>query len=196
VKPVVESWDPRRAALSASFHPHFSKEEEFLGKLGALRAAGFEVMASVVAYPEYFDRLPSLMKRFEAAGHPLYLNPFQGDYQGRTYPQGYEAAQSAFLHANAAASELEYRMREASPLGRSCAAGQKYFRAWPDGSLHRCCPARELGEAPLGHIRDENFALADAPAPCPAQKCFAPNEIVHLLPADSQLREESSVTSR
>ena len=181
VEEILRLWDPRAVALSASFHPHHAERGEFIAKLKRLKERGFGAMASVVAYPPVFETLPEIKRTFEAEGISCFLNPFQGVYEGRPYPQAYSPEQSSYLRAEAAAEALEYRMRAESPRGRLCAAGRTYFRVWPNGLIYRCCPATEIGEKPMGHIKDPDFQLLAEPAPCPADRCFAPNEIKLLL---------------
>lgn len=181
VEDFLGRFDPRGVAFAASFHPHHASQEVFRRKLRCLREAGFSTMASVVAYPEFFGDLSGILEAFRADGIEVYLNPYQGIFRDRAYPQAYTREQKAWLHGYSPSPSREFLMRTASPRGRRCAAGQRYFRLWPDGTAYRCCPATEIGERPLGHIKAPDFSLRPESAPCPAEKCSAPNEIVHLI---------------
>lgn len=177
---VLERFDPGRLSYSASYHPQLADEAVFLAKLERLKDAGFEVMASVVAHPSVFAQLQGLCERFSRRGVELYINPFQGSFAGRGYPDAYTSAERDWLCRHTDELARHYRLRDESPFGRACAAGRRYFRLWPDGTIHRCCPVTEMGLAPLGRITDSDFRLDEEDAPCPARVCFAPNEIVLL----------------
>jgi len=180
---ILAEFDPARVAFSVSFHPSHARGEELLAKLRGLQQAGFETAASIVAYPPHFSRLAGWLAAFADAGLRCGLNPFQGSFAGREYPQAYTAEESAFLRRGSPPDAMSLRLRQERPRGRLCSAGSRYFRLWPDGSIHRCCAATELGLPPLGHIRDRVVPVTAAAAPCPADRCFAPNELACLLEA-------------
>ena len=183
---VIGVLDAARVRFSCSFHPHFAQLEEFTARLGLLKRSGYVVMASVVAYPSYFDQWQGYKESFEKSGVKFYFQPFQGSYAGKEYPKSYSADQRRFLYgAEFLPGELmEHPMKERAPLGRLCAAGQKRFRVTVDGSIRRCAPAMRLKEAPLGHIKDAVIRLFDAAKPCPAEACFCPEEFGYLLDLD------------
>lgn len=180
--------DPARVRFLASFHPHFARAEEFESRLAALRGAGFRASVVLVAYPPLFDRLPALKERFTALGHETLVSPFQGEHEGRSFPEGYDAPQRRWLkdvRPEGFGEDLfSVGVREASPRGRACGAGATYFRAYPDGAVWRCVSLKDApGARPIGHIRDARLPLADGPAPCPADACLCPAEYRRLEPA-------------
>lgn len=177
---VLAELDAARISFSVSFHPSHSRLEELLPKLRALRGAGFAVTASVVAYPPHFHGLEGWLAAISGAGVRCFLNPFQGMFAGREYPRSYTAEESSFLRRNSFPDAIEIRMRTERPFGRLCAAGSRYFRIWPDGTIHRCCAATELGLKPLGRVQDRLIPVMGEAKPCPAQRCFAPNELALL----------------
>ncbi len=180
VETVIGVLDPAAVSWSVSFHPTQTSLEALLPKLRRLAAAGFATTASIVAYPESFGALEGWRARIAAAGIPCFLNPFQGTWNGRRYPQSYTPAEADVLGRTALSEAADLRMGRRSPRGLPCAAGRRYLRLWPDGSIYRCCAATELGLGPVGHIRDEKIPLSAVDEPCPAQRCFAPNEAVLL----------------
>ncbi|OGR56452.1 MAG: hypothetical protein A2X36_04030 [Elusimicrobia bacterium GWA2_69_24] len=179
---ILDHLDPKTVCFSVSFHPQFASAEVLAEKLRRLAVAGFPTAASIVAYPPYFPELAGWLGILESAGVRCYLNPFQGVWEGARYPQSYTMGEVELLRRHAFAAEPAVRLAERSPRGRLCAAGRRYFRIWPDGTIYRCCAATELGLKPLGHVRDGKVPLSAADAPCPAERCFAPNEVVHLSP--------------
>lgn len=178
---VLAEFDPARVALSVSFHPSHVRFEKLLDKLRLLKQAKFEILVSIVAYPPYLRSLESWVAVLEREGLRCFLNPFQGSFEDRDYPLSYTVEDSLFLRQNTFTEEPEIRMRQASPRGRLCSAGSRYFRIWPDGAIHRCCAATELGLRPLGHIRDRVIPVSPEAAACPADRCFATNEVSCLI---------------
>lgn len=178
---VLDAFDPARVSLSASFHPSHVRVEELLGKLSRLQDAGFSLTVSIVAYPPVFRQLESWLEMFSRAGLRCFLNPFQGSFAGCEYPTSYTEDEAAFLRRGTFPDALDLRLRQSCPRGRLCSAGFRYFRLWPDGAIHRCCAATELKLPPLGHIRDPAIPALPRPTPCPAERCFAPNEAACLL---------------
>ncbi|HAZ08914.1 MAG TPA: hypothetical protein DCZ01_10425 [Elusimicrobia bacterium] len=181
VREILTELDPARVAFSVSFHPSQARFEKLLEKLRLLKQAKFEVVVSIVAYPPYLRGLEGWMAVLEREGLRCFLNPFQGSFEDREYPLSYTVEDSLVLRQNTFPEEPEIRMRQASPRGLLCAAGSSYFRIWPDGAIHRCCAATELGLRPLGHIHDRIIPVSPEAAACPADRCFAPNEVSCLI---------------
>jgi hypothetical protein len=187
---LARGLDPARVRFLASFHPHFAEAAEFERKLAALADADFRVSVVLVAYPPLFDRLPGLKARFESLGHETLVSPFQGSHEGRAYPEGYGAAQRAWLRdarpAGFGEELFAVGVKDASPRGRPCGAGSRYFRAYPDGSVWRCVSLKDAaGARPIGHIRDARLPLEAGPSPCPADACLCPAEYRRLSPAEA-----------
>ncbi|MBI3552430.1 MAG: radical SAM protein [Elusimicrobia bacterium] len=180
---ISAEFDPARVSLSVSFHPSHARVEELLPKLRGLKRAGFELTTSIVAFPAHFGGLARWIAAIKGEGARCYLNPFQGRFAGRDYPRSYTQEESSFLRANTFSESIDIRMRRERPRGRLCAAGWRYFRIWPDGTIHRCCATTELGLKPLGHIRDRVVPVLPDASPCPADRCFAPNELAMLIDA-------------
>ncbi|MCX5796108.1 MAG: radical SAM protein [Elusimicrobia bacterium] len=184
VSGIVERLDPQRVRFHSSFHPHFAKIEDFLDKNLALRARGFHVTTTAVAYPPIFDQLRHACDLLQSSGIPFWVAPYQGTYEGVSYPEGFTDEQRAWLYASHAAESrraFAYGVEVLRPLGKLCAAGQKYFRAYPDGWIHRCSGAKDVpGAKAMGNIKDPDFQMLSAPSPCPAARCFSPMEYHHL----------------
>jgi MoaA/NifB/PqqE/SkfB family radical SAM enzyme len=180
VEKGIERFDPKRFEFSASFHPHYVEMEKFLAKAKRLAGAGFPVGASIVAYPPIFDELPEYVRRFETERIEVGAIPFNGEYNGRRYPEAYAPEQKAWLRRRMHRASAERQLDAASPRGRLCEAGVRYFRLYPNGDAFRCYPVIPLGSKPLGNIRDEAFSLMERAAPCPADKCACNAEFRYL----------------
>jgi MoaA/NifB/PqqE/SkfB family radical SAM enzyme len=186
------SWDPKnilgrvaddKFSISASFHPHFEKIDPFLQKVKVLKDYGYKVIATVVAYPPLFEQLAGFRDAFQNSGIGFYFQPFQGKIGSKNYPQDYTSEERLFLFGESAMKEdvMNIPMKNESPYGRPCAAGQKRFRVTADGLVIRCAQSWMLHEKAIGHIKNPNLRLLDGPAPCPARQCFCPEEFSYLV---------------
>lgn len=174
---------PETMRIGASFHPHYTDIETFVSKLTTLQKNHFKVMATVVAYPPLFDRLAGYRTKLEENSIGYFIQPYQGALGGKQYPRDYPEAHKTFLYGESVLEKevMGHSLKERSPRGRLCAAGQRRFRVSADGNVFRCYPSLALKEAPLGHIKDENLTLWDGPRPCPADGCFCPEEYSYLV---------------
>lgn len=177
--------DPARVRLQPSFHPHFAEIGEFTHKVLRLRALGFTANVIIVSYPPIFEQLPGMLDVLRASGIPCWVAPYQGTYEGQTYPAAFTAEQKAWMygtHGKEARGGFDVGVKTRSPEGRMCASGNAYFRAYPDGVVYRCISVKDLpGGKPIGHMKDPQFRLADAATPCPATYCYSPLEYRNLL---------------
>jgi MoaA/NifB/PqqE/SkfB family radical SAM enzyme len=192
------SWDlatidgkiaPARLQITASFHPHYADAAAFLKKLQSFRDAGYRAAVTTVAYPPFFEKLAAWRDLFRGAGIDFVTQPFQGGHGGKAYPKDYTAEERKFLYGESKfmpGEGMAHALRDKSPLGRPCAAGQRRFRAVANGKIFRCVPSVKLRETEIGHIKDPALELFDAPKPCPAAVCYCPEEIAYLVEPASQ----------
>lgn len=155
--------DPRKISLSVSFHPQYHDADKFIRTLSALRAKGFHGCNNIVAYPPFMDKLPGWLAQFEAAGHPLKINPFIGEYQGRRYPDSFTPQERKLMGMGDNWAEQKKRKRA------ECGAGCCSALILPDGSVTRCGQAGD--RAVFGNFFDKDFKLLPAPAPCEDEFC-------------------------
>ncbi|MBI5241192.1 MAG: radical SAM protein [Elusimicrobia bacterium] len=194
VRRLVEKVNLKRLRLGASFHPECVDIEEFLGRVKELHKYDFEKWVTFVAYPPHLDRILHFQKRVQDAGVRFSILPFNGAWDGRTYPQGYtEAEKKVILQAcgddepnlrsfkwgnGGKAEDGPAAAKSSTTKGRPCLMGKSYARIYPDGSAKRCCAP---GAAELGNLIEGTFRLQEEPAPCasercPCWKCMIPGE--------------------
>ncbi|MHB9154089.1 MAG: radical SAM protein, partial [Endomicrobiales bacterium] len=97
------SWEPRQlidtvspdrvSRVGASFHQEFEKYDSFIQKMRALKDAGFKVEITYVAYPPYLEKGKDFLRIAREAGVPFSVLSFQGEYQGKRYPESYSQAE-------------------------------------------------------------------------------------------------------
>lgn len=198
VERFIERIDPARVEISASFHPMYAKGEAILEKILRLRRGGFHANVSLVAYPEYLDRLLDVADLFLSRGVALDVQPFRGTWKGRTYPDAYTPEAKALLErlmngsiitehypdfpsevrANRVESSplaIEYQLGRKSTRGIRCNAGVLYGRLQADGAVTRCAQGGYVG-----NFFDENFSMGADAEPCPFKFCDCLNEVVHI----------------
>ncbi|MFA6092617.1 MAG: hypothetical protein WCU88_13420 [Elusimicrobiota bacterium] len=193
---IAEQLDPKKVRLHSSFHPHFAEIGDFLDKNKALQAKGFRVTTTMVSYPPIFDQLPRFRDILESAGISCWVAPYQGTYEGRSYPESFTQEQKDWLYSTHGAESrtgFQHGVHSLRPMGKPCTAGQKYFRAYPDGWVHRCSAAKDTTcSQAIGNIKDPDFRLLSDPTPCPAMHCNSPMEYHKLVEVEKDDRWLSS----
>jgi MoaA/NifB/PqqE/SkfB family radical SAM enzyme len=174
--------DPARLRFETSFHPLAAETEPFLEKVRMIAGKGFGYINRLVAYPPLLDRVPELRELFAREGLTFVVNPFQGTYAGRRYPQDYTEAEKALIRGagvnvwetadNAPHGEFVRQVLDReSPQGRLCRAGSEHVRIEDDARVFRCGEYSTRGWEALGHFMDEGLRLWDESRPCRSDRC-------------------------
>jgi MoaA/NifB/PqqE/SkfB family radical SAM enzyme len=185
LKEFCDRMPTREVSLDISFHPAAASVESILEKAAFLRDRGFQYVCRLVGFPPLLPQVEGFRRRFEDAGLKFVVNPFQGIYQGRKYPDSYSDEERRVMSGIAQPFrdgpradpdqsfyvEHILEMHARSPEGKLCRSGQVYCRVMHDGVVYRCQPYESRGWEPLGSLLDENFALRAAPAPCRSTWC-------------------------
>lgn len=185
-------WDPQEiigyislehiSRIGGSYHPQYTEFEPFLEKLVKLRDAGFWVEVNYVAYPPILDEAKEYLNMAEEKKIKFTTLSFQGEYQGRRYPESYSDDEKAILKklnlasGESAESMLDWDIQkkkignseEAEEPLRICRMGQMYTWIKPNGEAMRCCKSSLV----LGNIIDGTFSLLDEAIPCNLKNCI------------------------
>jgi MoaA/NifB/PqqE/SkfB family radical SAM enzyme len=182
--------DPRHVRIDASFHSEYVPLDAFAAKIKTLKAHGFKLVVSFVAYPPFVDRIRSCKPVFGDCGVPFIIHPYSGEYGGKDYPRGYNAEEVKAIYNidQESKGELEWRQdktgaaTEQGPAApapppaantvKRCRMGQMYARIYPSGDVFRCCT--DDGLLSLGNLYAGSFRLLDEPVPCehPGCRCW------------------------
>ena len=173
---------PSRLRVETSFHPHTAPTAPFIEKLAAVRDAGFGYIARLVVYPDLLPRLDEFQEAFARRGLTFVANPFQGQYEGRKYPQAYTDEQKARIAAatvgiEASAENASHKefvnqiLARESPRGRLCRSGYQHVRIEDDGMVYRCGEYSTKQWEPLGQFFDDALALWEQPRLCRSDVC-------------------------
>lgn len=186
------SWEPREligkvpaehiSRIGGSFHPEFAKFDVFLEKIAALRDAGFRVEVNYVAFPPILGSAQSYLDTARKKEIQFSIISFQGEYQGKRYPESYTEDEKKVLKGlNVSSGESAEAMadwdvekkkigrpEEAEEPLRVCRMGQMYSWIKPDGDAMRCCKSDLL----LGNIIKRTFNLLAQAQPCRIKNCI------------------------
>lgn len=174
--------DPKKVRFEISFHPSQTETEPFLEKARMIHDAGFGYINRLVSYPALLPRLDEFREAFAARGLTFVVNPFQGEYEGRQYPQAYSDADRRLISGATVAIEQEAAnaphkefvqqiLDRESPKGRLCRSGYQHLRVEDDGTVYRCGEYATLKWEPFGNFFDEGLSLWDEPRLCRSERC-------------------------
>lgn len=161
---VISNKDNKRVSVTLSFHPEYDSLDKVLQKNAILKSYGLDAeFINLVAYPPFLENIDILVKKALTAGDKLKVIPFIGCYEGRQYPDSYDAGEKQVLGID------EKWMENTSKKGKICYAGKKSALIFPDGKVVRC---GQIGERfIIGNIFSEDFSLLDKPLGCDVGSC-------------------------
>lgn len=176
-EPLTRKLPPARVDWLTSFHPDTVTPDDFIAKARLLKERGHSYVCRLVAHPPRLKDIPALRRRFEEAGLLFVVNPFQGDYQGRRYPDAYTEEERALIlgelregsHAAIAAHNINIHTEK--PTGRLCRSGSEHAYIGVDGIVYRCFQYSERRWEPFGSFLAEDFRLWDEPKECRSPVC-------------------------
>lgn len=172
IGPFIENISPQKARLGGSFHPEFADFEDFLEKILLLKERGYEVWVNYVAYPPHLKDMGKYKRLVEETGVRFSIQPFNGKFEGREYPQNYTEDEKRFMvdsdKVNIETIDWRTDENKSSIKGRLCRMGQMYARIYPDAEVYRCCGN---GALRLGNLLDGTFSLLEEPMPCECDNC-------------------------
>ncbi len=166
---LLQSVPLDRLRISASFHPQFAEPEAFLERLSLIESRARVSWATIVAWPPFLPRLKAWKSMFEARGHAMVVQVFQGPWAGRIYPEAYTPQERELIGAFITKDEKRQRLSRPSPKGRLCGAGHVYVTVKANGDVFRCSAAAEA--EPMGNLLEPGFRLGDRPEPCSFERC-------------------------
>jgi molybdenum cofactor biosynthesis enzyme MoaA len=162
--------------VGGSFHPQYAEFGAFLDKMVKLQEAGFKVEINYVAYPPLLKDAQARIDQAKARNVQLSILSFQGEYQGKKYPENYNEEEKVILKKlNVSSGESAEAMvdwdiekkkigaveQAPTPL-RVCRMGQMYTWIKPDGEAMVCCKSPQYWAILL--IRPLTFWMKRAPA--------------------------------
>lgn len=168
VKELVGRIDPAKVTyILASFHIEALEKqgliERYIEHYTYLRENGFTIQAQAVAYPGILDKCRRYREEFSKAGLDLVFTPFNGEFEGRTYPFEYSKEELDEFGIDPSQIELS------KTKGKLCNAGFNVAVIHPMGDIISCDPCKQW----LGNIYD-NFAFEYTLKRCAKESCHCP----------------------
>ncbi len=169
----VRRADPERIRIETSFHPESVSLDKFSERLRILKNGGFNPTVNFVPWPPLLNEMEKIKRGIEKTGCQLTLQPFIGQFEGRSYPQGYTKEEREYFkifNDDCNLKTLDFKTTKVSDStkGKLCRMGQNYCYIHPDGSASRCCRDHAVS---LGNLVDDTFKLWEEPVECRADNC-------------------------
>lgn len=173
VEHLVKHIGPDRLRIETSFHPEFADIGVFVKKLKLLRSYGFNPTVNFVPWPPLLEEMRKIKEAIDSTECQLTLQPFIGQFENRSYPQGYTEKERQYFNifnddCNLKTLNFKTTKESDSTKGKLCRMGQNYVFIHPDGEVSRCCRDHSFS---LGNIIDDSFRLLEKPLPCNAENC-------------------------
>jgi len=172
VSAVIGKLSPYNVNFAATYHPLFADFNLFLEKSAKLKNNNFEIYAELVAYPLQLEKIQVCRVEFAKIDVPLRISPFRGEFNGKSYPEGYSQQERILIedyHVNSATQlQMTWYGKEQEKEKRAnkiCRMGQMYAKIRADGSVYRCCKIKEPTKM-LGNMLEGSFKLMDEASPC------------------------------
>jgi len=176
----IEKMDTVRVRLDASFHPEFTKLEEFVQKVKLFKNSGFLISIAFVAYPPYLKTMETIEANCRKHQIKLVIQPFRGRYEDRVYPEGYtESDKESIRSCGGNLSDralLNYHLNKKQEDKKCCYMGNMYGKIYASADVYRCC---STGSQKIGNLlNDDDFRLLDKPEPCDIKDCVCWRKMV------------------
>ena len=175
IEPFFKNLSPERVQIGVSYHPQFADFEIFFNKTKLFKKFGFNVWVNYVAYPPHLEMLPRYKERIEAEGMKFSILPFNGEFDGRRYPENYTQEERKRLNIFIGSDEVNEKMldwrtdrNKSEAKGKLCRMGQMYARIYPDGETKACCAQDAIN---LGNFYRGTFKLLDEASVCESDDC-------------------------
>lgn len=175
VKSFIETINPLKVKLGASFHPEFAVFEEFFEKSLRLKENGYQIHISFVAYPPQLKDAKAIKAECEKKKIRFVIQPFRGKYKEQIYPDNYTVSEKELIKScggNLATNEglLSFQLNQKQKKEKLCHMGQMYGKVYASADVYRCCSSQA---EKIGNLLDEaDFRLFDDPAFCKIENCF------------------------
>jgi MoaA/NifB/PqqE/SkfB family radical SAM enzyme len=160
----------------------------FIENVYKLRDAKFNVLTSLIMTPHVVNNLSTIYEHLEANGLFAIPKVIRGPYAGNHYPKSYSYEQRQIIYnyiikARQMYDSLLSSLSEPPTInmfhddlflsgvknyrGRLCAAGYRFVKITPEGSVDRC-----ESSGVFGNILSKDVRLLDAPELC--DTCYCP----------------------
>lgn len=208
VEDFIKAVDASKVNVTPTFHPFFANFDKFSRKALLLKEGGICSHIFYLAYPPQVRLVKYYSEKFSSLGVPMEVLPFQGQYNGKSYPQDYTQEEKRQIEPYLGYGGRERIQPQANQAkGRLCRAGEVYSNIKSDGSVFRC-GGHDQDEESIGNLLNNDFKLLDEPSFCKSDFCpckesasllieekapvVAEKEKIALMGATLKTREDNS----
>lgn len=176
---ILDGFPHEKLALVASCHPSEIANLDAWIQVAAQMSAQYDLITLFVAYPPALHILRDLKQRLTDKGLEVFVQPFIGQYQGRSYPQAFSEEERDLIRSLAySRHDHEYLLNTRRP--GLCHAGARAFYVDPWGLAYPC----GIGtyEQAIGNLaQSPTITLRDGPRPCPFATCQCDTENINTV---------------
>ncbi|HOW27050.1 MAG TPA: radical SAM protein [Elusimicrobiota bacterium] len=172
VQDLIPAISTDRLRIAATFHPSHVRMERFLPNVLAVKDyLPMRDEGRVVYYVAYPSQVPLMSQQAALLkGHGLALVALP--FVATDHVMGNTDEEKEVIRAVSSNREdqqkMEYQLKELSPKGRMCRAGQRYAMIRGDGRVDRCS---QFTDRQLGAFVDDRFKLWSEPKLCTVEWC-------------------------
>jgi sulfatase maturation enzyme AslB (radical SAM superfamily) len=163
----IEQANPDRLTLWTTFHPEWSKLDQFLEKCNDLQQYGIHFSAGVVGFSRFREAITTLRQRLPKTIY-LWINAVKAELPQLT------ADDRAFFQSIDPLYELN--THHYPSLGKACRAGASVISVDGDGTMRRCHFIKDA----IGNLYDPAFETALMERSCTNKTCHCHIGYVHL----------------
>jgi organic radical activating enzyme len=150
--------------LNVTLHPQAETNlDAFLDHLIEIRELGSTIGLRYIGRPDKMKNIPKLKEFFKKNNFDIAGIPFIGDYENKTYPQGYTDEEKKFLGIDGDiywVDRLSMDMKSKDFYGIPCLAGSSFFCLSPKTVLTKCLYDSTPIDGPFNEIQ-----------PCKVHRC-------------------------
>ena len=164
---LVSTIDNSKLFIGASFHPGFTKIDEFMKKMLILKKYNINSRVHFVTYPVNLS-IMSKVKRICLEQDVRFVPiPFRGQYKNKIYPVSFTQEEKNLIYditndiKDVDKKWSNVQVEQVDSKNKLCRAGQMYARVVKETG----------GRNMLGNILDKNFDMTKEPLVCSHDEC-------------------------
>jgi hypothetical protein len=163
----LDTCEPSKVGIWATYHPEWAKEPRFLEQCARLKDAGVSFSVGVVGFPKFRGALDSLRAKLPDSVY-VWVNAVKSSDAGYS--------EEDLTHFARVDPLFPLNNARHPSLGRACAGGHTVISVDGDGVARSCHFIRE----PIGNVYEAGFDEALKARPCTAATCGCHIGYVHL----------------
>lgn len=163
---IISEIPSSKLKIAPTFHPSQAKFEDFFNKTIKIKEYLPNLQIYYVAYSgQQIKEMPQRSATLKEYGINLIPYPLRGNQVVLNTHEEEAIIRSVSPYTG---EKIEYQLKNISPKGKHCRAGQHYAVIRANGKVDRCSQHR-TGD--VGNFFDKDFHLFNEPKPCEKEYC-------------------------